>query len=324
MKRKYSVFLGNVGSCSDRYCATYSKPLSIEKLFERAASIKQLGGVDFVATPDLLQNIDTVKRCIEKTGLKVVSVAVDHFTKEKWGKGSFSSIDASIRKDAVQATKDVMDLAVELDCNLVTIWPGQDGYDYIFQADYLQERKWLALGVKEACLHRNDVKVTLEYKLKEPRTHSYVNTVGTTILLVQEISEPNCGVALDYGHALLGYENPAESAAMLHKYGNLLSHIHINDNYRSWDDDMIVGSVRTLEYLEFFYWLRRLKYDGWFTIDQFPYREDGRDAVAESASWMNAFENILDNFDLSRIDDLLKKKDAVESSRLMREMLFNN
>lgn len=291
-------------------------------MFERAASVKLLEGVDLVATPDLLKNIDTVRKCVKETGLKVVSIAVDHFTQAKWGKGSFSSIDGAIRKQAVQATCEVMDLAAELDCNLVTIWPGQDGYDYIFQADYLQERNWFADGIKAACRHRSDVKLTLEYKLKEPRTHSYVNTVGSTILLVQEVGRKNCGVALDYGHALLGYENPAESAVMLAKYGNLLSHIHINDNYRSWDDDMIVGSVHTLEYLEFFYWLRRLKYDGWITIDQFPYREDGRDAVEESARWMDALESILDSFDMNEIDNILKHKDAVAANRMMRRLLL--
>jgi len=323
MKRKYSVFLGNVGPCSDRYCAAYAAPLGIEALFERAASIDLLGGVDLVATPGLLGDVALVKRCLASTGLKVVSVAVDHFTQARWGKGSFSSIDPALRRAAVDATRETMDLAVELGCSLVTIWPGQDGYDYIFQADYLRERGWFAAGVKEACQHNPAVKVTLEYKLKEPRTHCYVNTVGTAILLVKEVDEANCGVVLDYGHALLGHENPAESVALLHRYGKLLSHVHINDNYRSWDDDMIVGSVHSLEYLEFFHWLRRTGYDGWMTIDQFPYREDGRDAVAESAAWLDALEDVLDRADPSEIDRVLQLKDGVAASKLARKLLLN-
>lgn len=322
MKRNYSVFLGNVGPCFDRYCSAYAPPMGIEQLFERVASIDLLGGVDLVMTPDLIEQLDTVKSCLKQTGLKAVSVAVDHFTQEKWGKGSFSSIDSAIRKDAVTATKEAMDVAADLDCDTVTIWPGQDGYDYIFQADYLKERTWFADGVREACAHRRDIRLTLEYKAKEPRTHSYVNTVGTTILMVQEIAEPNCGVVLDYGHSLLGYENPAESVALLHKYGNLLSHVHINDNYRHWDDDMIVGSVRTLEYLEFFYWIRKTGYSGWFTIDQFPYREDGRGAVEESAKWMDALEGLVDRFDTAEIEQVLSRKDAVAASRMMRSMLL--
>jgi xylose isomerase len=104
-------------------------------------------------------------------------------------------------------------------------------------------------------------------------------------------------------------------------FGDRLFHVHINDNYRSWDDDMIVGSVRTLEYLEFFYWLRRTGYDGWITIDQFPYREDGQAAAAESAAWLDWFETRIDRADTDRIEQVIAAKDAVASSRLMRELL---
>jgi xylose isomerase len=306
----------------DRYCPAYAEPFTISQLFDRAASIDLLKGVDLVLTPDLVDSMDEVKESIKRTGLKVVSVAVDHFTQAKWRQGTFSSVDENIRKEAVDATKKAMDIAVDLDCDLVTIWPGQDGYDYIFQGDYEKERTWFADGVREACMYNKDVKITLEYKIKEPRTHSYVNTIGTTLLMVNEIRQENCGVALDYGHALLGYENPAESIALLKKYGNKLMHVHINDNYRYWDDDMIVGSIHQSEYLEFFYWLRRTGYDGWITIDQVPYREDGRNAVSESAKWLDALESLMDKADMEEIGSVLKEKNAVSASRLMRKLLF--
>lgn len=322
MKRKYSVFLGNVGSCSDRYCAGYGDRYSIVQLFERVKSIKLLGGVDLVLTPDLLDGMGTVKECLNATGLKVVSVAVDHFTQAKWKQGTFSSLDPDIRKQAISATENAMDIAAELGCNLVTIWPGQDGYDYIFQADYIRERTLFVEGVKEACRHRKDINISLEYKIKEPRTHSYVSSTGTTLLMVNQIGEPNCGVALDYGHVLLGYESPAEAVALLKIYGDKLLHVHINDNYRSWDDDMIVGSIHTMEYLEFFYWLRKTGYAGWMTIDQFPYREDGRDAVEESAKWLDCLESVIDNADMKEIESVLKRKDAISASKLMRKLVF--
>lgn len=321
-QRKYSVFLGNVGSCSDRYCPAYGDPYTIRQLFERVGSINLLKGVDIVLTPELIKNIDIVKKCLKETGLKVISAAVDHFTQKKWKQGTFSSIDPEIRSQAIDATKQAMDIAAELGCGIVTIWPGQDGYDYIFQADYIRERTWFADGVRETCKYRSDINISLEYKMKEPRNHSYVNTVGTTLLMVREIGEANCGVAFDYGHALLGYENPGESVALMKMYGNRLMHVHINDNYRYWDDDMIVGTVHTIEYLEFFYWLRKTGYKGWMTIDQYPYREDGRDAVAESAAWLDCLEALLDQADMDEIGEMLQRKDAVSASRLIRKMMF--
>jgi xylose isomerase len=269
-----------------------------------------------------MKDIKQIKDIITDTELKVVSIAVDHFTQKIWRQGSFSSINPEIRKKAIDDTKRIMDLAAELNCDSVTIWPGQDGYDYSFQADYLTERTWFAEGIKEACQYRRDIKVLLEYKMKEPRTHSYLNSASTTILVLNEINEPNCGAILDYGHALLGYENGAESVAIFKKYGDKLKHVHINDNYRLWDDDMIVGSVHQIEFLEFFYWLRKTGYNGWLTIDQFPYREDGRDAVEESAKWLDALESLLDNADINEIAETIAKKDAIKSSKLMRKLLI--
>ena len=186
MKEKYSVFLGNVGSCSDRYCAAYGKAYSWEELFERAASVPYLSGVDLVLTPELLESFQEVRGFLKTTGLKPVSLAVDHFTQAKWKQGTLSSVDPSVRKEAVQDTMRAMDLAAEIGCGLVTVWPGQDGYDYLFQADYIRERTLFADGIREACRHRPDIRISLEYKAKEPRSHCYVNSTATTLLMIQE------------------------------------------------------------------------------------------------------------------------------------------
>ena len=83
------------------------------------------------------------------------------------------------------------------------------------------------------------------------------------------------GAMVDVGHSLMAYENVAESAALLHYFGQKLFYMHFNDNWRLWDDDMTVGSVHTIEMLELLYWLDRMKYTGWYALDIFPYRENG-------------------------------------------------
>ncbi len=322
MNRKYSVFIFNVASCNDRYCSAYGREFSIEEMFDRVKSIKELSAVDIVMNELFRSNKQRVKDNIQRTGLRVASVAVDTFANPIYQQGSLSSIDPAIRARAIQDTKDAIDFAVSVDCNIVTLWPGQDGYDYIFQADYIRERQLFQDALSELCDYNPDVTLTLEYKLKEPRTHSYISTLGATLLMINTIGKSNLGVALDYGHAALGYESPAEAVAICKMYGDRLKHIHINDNYRLWDDDMIVGSVHSLEYLEFIYWLRKTGYEGYMTLDQFPFREDGRDAVAESAAWLDAFERIIDRADLAEIDAVIAQKDAIKASKLMRKLLL--
>lgn len=132
----------------------------------------------------------------------------------------------------------------------------------------------------------------------------------------------NCGVTIDYGHAAVAYENLAESVALLSKYGNKLFHLHLNDNYGYWDDDMIVGSVNTIPYLEMLYWLRRTGYDGWYSMDQYPYREDGRYAVDESIRWLHAFEGIVDRMNPEEVESIIAEGDATKSSAMLRRYLL--
>ena len=322
MKLKYSVFLGNVGNCFDRYCREYSEPFTLQALFDRAASIEQLDAVDLVMTREMMEHKEEIKDCLAKTGLKVGSLAVDTFANAIYKKGSLSSTEKEVRDSAIADSKAVIDFAAEIGCGIVTLWPGQDGYDYIFAADYIKERTLFADGIEELCRYNPDITITLEYKIKEPRTHSYISTVGATLLMIEKIGLPNLGVALDYGHAALGYETPAEAVAMCSMYGDRLKHIHINDNYRLWDDDMIVGTVHTLEYLEFFYWLKRTGYNGYLVIDQFPYREDGKDAVSESANWLDVLQEAAERIDDKEAEEILAKRDGVAASKFMRKILF--
>lgn len=324
MKLKYSVFLGNVGHCFDRYCPEYSKPFSLEELFNRAAEIPQLDAVDLVIDWGMMARQEEIESLLKKTGLQVGSLAVDTFANHLYKKGSLSSTEPEVRKRALEDSKRVMDFAAKIGCKIVTLWPGQDGYDYIFAADYIKERQLFSDGVEELCRYNPDITVTLEYKVKEPRTHSYISTVGSTLLMIEKIGLPNLGIALDYGHAALGYETAAEAVAMCKMYGDRLKHIHINDNYRLWDDDMIVGSVHTLEYLEFFYWLKRTDYNGYLVIDQFPYREDGKDAVAESAEWLDVLQDAAAKIDEKEAEAVLSARDGVAASRFMRKILFGD
>jgi xylose isomerase len=323
MKKKFSVFLSNVGACSDRYCAQYAPPFSVRELFQRAAAIPGLSGVDLVGTWNISPaTANEVAHYLRDTGLTLVSIAPDLFASPQWGKGSLSSVDPKIRQAALDGIRQTMDLTAQLGCDLLTIWPGQDGYDYSFQADYITEHGWFAEGIAKVCAHNPRMRVAIEYKLKEPRTHSYISSAATALLLIQEVGAANLGVALDYGHALLGYENGAESVALLKRHGDRLFHVHINDNYRLWDDDLIVGSVHTIEFLEFFHWLARTGYDGWLTIDQFPYREDGRAAVAESAAWMSGLIDMAGRMDRQALDAALQNKDAIAASRLLRRTIL--
>ena len=305
-----------MGSCSDRYCTGgYSEPLTVEEMFERVKSIEGVTGVELVGTWHISSsNKNQIKTLLKEHGLQLVSIIPDHFGEAKWKNGAFSNKDAGIRREAVEVTKEMMDIAEELGCSLISLWPGQDGYDYYFQADYIKERTWFEEGVAECCEYNQDIDIAIEYKVKEPRNRSYPSNVYSTLLMVKEIDMANCGVTIDYGHGLVAYENIAESIAVLKKYGDKLFHLHMNDNYTLWDDDMIVGSIHTIPYIEMFYWLKRTGYDRWISTDQYPYREDGRDAVNESVRWMETYIDVVNRLDDNKVEKIINTGNACEAS----------
>jgi len=321
---KFSAILGSFGACSDRFVSEgYSEQKPLDELFRLASETPDLKGVELVGNWHIREdNVKEIKENLEKYDLQLSSIIPDHFSKAEWGKGSFSSKDPKIRRKAIDVTKTMMDIAAELGCDKVSLWPGQDGFDYSFQGDYIEERKWITEGIRECAKYRPDIKICIEYKIKEPRTHSYINTVGTTLLIVNEIGLENVGVTLDVGHALNCYENVADSVAMLKIYGNKLFHLHLNDNYRLWDDDMIVGSVHTIEYLELLFWLDKTGYHGWYSMDLYPYREIGTKAVAESIKWIKGLFEVMDKIGRENIYRAIKSGDATKASAMIRKTLI--
>jgi xylose isomerase len=320
---KYAVIISNFGNRADRFLSGYGEDRTLAELFESAQRTAGLSGVELVGTWHITErNVSEIGRLLRDHNLQLVSIIPDHFASRIYGCGAFTAKDAQVRMRAVADTKAMMDAAAELGCDLVSVWNGQDGYDYSFQADYIQERDWLVEGLRECARHRTDVRLSLEYKLKEPRTHCYLGTVTGTLMVAQEVGLPHVGVTIDVGHSLLAYENVAEAIAILGRADNKLFHMHLNDNYRLWDDDMIVGSVHTVEYLEMLYWLDRVGYRGYLSMDQYPYREEPEQAIAESIAWLRALRRVVDRMGKDQITDVIRRGNASEAQRLVRAAML--
>ena len=324
MKRKYSVELSNVGQYVDRYMACgYNDDYSIEQLFDRAKSVKKITGCELCGTWHITEkNVETIRDLIGSHDLQLVSIIPDYFAQRKWGHGAFTSPDPAIRAEAIRDTKVFMDICADLGGEIVTVWNGQDGYDYPFTTNYMESRTWIRDAMKECANYRKDIKLSIEYKPREPKMRSFMSDASSTLLLVNDVNEENLGVTLDFGHSIMGIENPAEAAHILKMYGNKLFHCHVNDNYGRWDDDCIAGTIHPIETTEYLYWVKRLGYDSWFSFDQYPYREDGRDALEEGIEWIETLGAVADSLDDDEVDEVIKTQNGVGFAKLIREHMF--
>lgn len=318
---RYSVILGNLGNTCDRFCKGYKDNPSTEEMLALASKIPLVEGIELVGTWDIRpDNVKDMKKRMEDYGKKCVSIIPDVFTVKEYGKGSLTNIYSPLRQKALNYLRQMSEIALEMNCGVINLWMGQDGYDYLLTADYNQEREWLREGTAQLAKEFPTLKYALEYKPKEPRNFSYHARMSDTILAAKETGCKNVGVCIDTGHSFFAGENVAEAVVLAKRAGDLLFHMHFNDNHGSWDDDMIVGSVHSAIYIDLLFNLKKTGYAGWLSMDQYPYREDATAAISESILWVRQFEKIVEeNFE--KIDELVKMNDAVETSRFLRKFL---
>jgi sugar phosphate isomerase/epimerase len=304
--------------CGDRFVPEgYRTGLSPEQQMEGLAKIRGLSGVPVWYPSPLAADVPKLLKMMKQVNLKVATVSPDTYTSAHWKDGTLASRDPKIRNEMIRLIKDSMDFCHDVDGSDVLVWLGHDGYDYPFEDNYQTRWEFIVESLKEITSYRSDINVTVEYKTKEPRTHQYISTVSASLLLCQEINLPNFGVVLDLGHSLFAGENPAESVALLDRYKRLY-HVHLNDNYRSWDDDLLLGSVHFWETLEFFYWLNKVGYDGWYTIDIWPTRLDGLKALQESVDRTVYFMELAKGLPYDEINRMQAENNTMDLMTLLR------
>ncbi len=320
----YSVILGNLGNTCDRFLSTgYKDVAPMETMVKQASEIDGVKGLELVGTWDI--SIDTTEKVgevLEKYGLKCVSIIPDHFSQKRWGRGTLSAKDADTRAAALDYTFECVEMARKIGCPTLNIWPGQDGYDYHLQSDLVSERRWLVENLKKVAESAPDIQFALEYKPKEPRNFSFMARASDTLLVAKEIGLKNVGVTIDTGHSFVAGENVAEAVVILQEYGKKLFHMHFNDNHSSWDDDMIVGSVHFPTFVELMFWLKETGYNGWYSMDQYPYREDGKGAIEASIRYLQMIDRLLDTKAVTELRALIKDGDKLKTQNWLRETFF--
>lgn len=262
-----------------------------------------------------------LKAAMAETRIRPTFVNTWTYGERKWRFGSLSAPDVQVRRDALARTKATVDFARSLGAMGVSLWLGQDGFDYAFQTDYRAQWQFLVDSLKAICDYAGDFPIALEPKPREPRNRSLVDTVQTALLLRHECARDTLGVTLDTGHVIAGGQGLGPSLTLAMRYGALYN-VHTNDNYGAWDDDLIVGSVRLNEALETFYLLEKYQYTGFISVDIFPYREDAIDAVAESIAAMQDYRRVVEKIGIPTLDALIAEGDVPATLRAVRQAVF--
>ncbi|MGA7903543.1 MAG: sugar phosphate isomerase/epimerase family protein [Terrimicrobiaceae bacterium] len=309
------------GQFVDRYATdAYGPPVGVLEAINRAGQVGDLVALDINYPFDSGVSVDHVRAALERNKLRCHAITPASYSR-KFQKGALTNPDPQTRREAIDLYKQAITVAQELGAKYVKFWPGQDGYDYPFQADYEALWRYSVEGVREVAASAPEMQFGIECKCKEPRTHMFFSNVANTLLAIQAMGVDNVGIVFDSGHSLLAKETPAEAVQLAARHGHLTS-VEVNDNWRDWDDDMAVGSVHLIETLEFLLALRKIGWDQVILLDQFPFREDPVAAARESIRTVRQLDALLDRLDLKALEAAQGRQDALAAQRLVLDLLL--
>ncbi|MCE5329343.1 sugar phosphate isomerase/epimerase [bacterium] len=325
MKLNVDAHLWCLGTYAERYVpGGYFDELTVDQQLEIMSKIKGLTGLfTFYPITGLPNDPDKYIKKIESYGLKVSNIAVECWGDRKWKQGSFSSNDQKLRKETIKLFKEAIDFAKATKAGSVMLWSAHDGYDYVFQTNYVDSWKNMVETVREIGEYAGDMKIAIEAKSKDPRQKQYISDTGKAMAFVNDVNLKNVGCALDIGHALMAGEGIAESLALLDYWGKL-NQIHINENYKDADPDMIFGTVNFWEILEFYYYLNKTNYEGWCAIDIISPRDDRAKSLALGVKLMMKYQEMAQKLlaHEKEIDENLKGYHLVDNIDLISDLLF--
>jgi xylose isomerase len=311
--------LGMMGRIADRF-HEYQEGDDLATRLEMVKQVEGADGIEIVYPGDF-PDVDETVAMVKDSGLPVSAVNLNVKSQKKWEWGSFTAPDPELRAEAVADMKFAMDLAAELGTSMITCCPLIDGHNYNFQVDYLKQWQWLEAGIGEAAAHRDDVRISLEYKLNESCNYCILGDMGRALYLCERLGVPHVGVTMDVGHALVAKETPAEMLSIAAQADRLF-YVHFNDNAREWDWDMLPGSVNIWDLVEMAYYMDRLDWDGWLSYDVATRHGDQVEQMSATIKIVESAFALLDKLGRDKLQGFIEEGIPARAYRYLYEALL--
>jgi len=301
--------------------------ITTRDLLSRANTVEGLNAAD-LNYPDHFED-DTAPELAEHLqdlDITLNGLAMRYYTNPGFKLGAFTNPSKSVRQEAIDITLRGIDALAEMNGSLMTLWLGQDGFDYSFQINYQKAWDDTLECLAKVCDHIPSVDIALEYKPNEPRSYSLMPDIGANLLAIKELNRGNTGITLDFAHVLYADEMPAHSAAMVKRYSRLLG-VHLNDGYAKRDDGLMVGSVHPQQTVELLVEMITGSYDSAIYFDTFP-DLSGLDPVAEAETNVKVIKRLIKVAEsLSKnqqLDKAITQQNAPASQSLIAEVLYGS
>jgi sugar phosphate isomerase/epimerase len=122
--------------------------------------------------------------------------------------------------------------------------------------------------------------------LIEPEPDLLFERLEDTVKFIEQCDSPFLGVNFDAGHF---YCIGADPASMVLAFPEHLEHIHIEDIAENREHRHLIPGLGALDFARLFSALHRMEYDGFVTVELYPYEEEPEKAAREAHDFLKPF-----------------------------------
>ncbi|GII53811.1 xylose isomerase [Planotetraspora thailandica] len=323
---KFTFGLWTVGwQARDPFGDATRAPLDPVETVHRLAELGAYGVTfhddDLLAVePDRAKAIESFKKALAETGLKVPMATTNLFTHPVFKDGGFTSNDRDVRRYAIRKVIRNVDLAAELGATTYVCWGGREGAESDAAKDVRAALDRYKESLDILCQYvidkGYDIRFALEPKPNEPRGDILLPTIGHALGLISELEHPEMvGLNPEVGHEQMAGLNYVHGVAQALWHGKLF-HLDLNGQHGPrYDQDLIFGHGDVKNAFFLVDLLENGGYEGPRHFDYKPLRtDDSADVWVSAAANMRTYLILKEKSKAFRADP--EVQEALAASRV--------
>jgi xylose isomerase len=200
--------------------------------------------MDTLSAAEIRKQAQKVRKQLEEHGLTAEFVAPRLWEHPMTIDGAFTANDPRMRQYAIQRSMKAVDIAQELECDLMVLWLAREGTYLRESKDPVRATHQLLEAINTLLAYDKKMRIAIEPKPNEPMDLAYIPTIGHALALGFQTNEPErVGCLVETAHAVLAGLDPSDEMAFALTFNKLWS-VHLNDqNGLKFDQDRSFGSM---------------------------------------------------------------------------------
>lgn len=253
MAFRYSVGPWNIHSGADMFGGPVRDELDVRQTIRLVAPLgfqaiqfhddDIVPGIEEKSSGEIMSQTREMKQFLGDLGLAAEFVAPRLWDPPEFRNGALTNPSPSLRQKAVDRSLRCIEMADELDCDLVGFWFAREGTVVAETKDPVAAVHYLVDGLNALLEADPRIRLFIEPKPNEPIDRSFVPTQGHAMALSSLTRDPQrVGGLVESAHAILAGLDPAAEMAFAIAHDRLFG-VHLNDqNSLRFDQDKVFGA----------------------------------------------------------------------------------